>query len=451
MTDLQRDHHKGSGAPPEAIEWVHRSALRVMEPMSRFLHLEAASGILLLIAAAVAMIWANSPWASVYDALWATPLGFRLGPFAFERDLRFWVNDGLMTLFFFVVGLEIRREIHRGELSQLRRAVLPLVAALGGMVAPAAIYLMWNAGGPAAGGWGVPMATDIAFAVGIMALLGSRVPSSLRVLLLAVAVIDDLGAILVIAFFYSSGISATGLAVVGLGLAGLFAMRWLGVRSPWAYVVPGLILWAGTYAAGVHPTLAGVALGLLTPVSPWWGRQRLAAELEVAVGALKEDQEQTILKTIGKVQQAQRETVSVVERLEHALHGWVAYLIMPLFAFANAGVPISAQGLQGDSMLVISGVVAGLVVGKPLGVLLFSWVAVRLGVAALPTGVTWKHLLLLGVVAGIGFTMALFIAQLAFANANLLEAAKLGILIASGVAGISGLALGVLSLRKRPN
>lgn len=448
MTDLEQDRHGSNGAPPEAIQWVHRSAWRMMQPIQRFLHLEAASGVLLLIAAAVAMLWANSPWAGSYEALWTSPLGFKLGPFAFERDLRFWVNDGLMTLFFFVVGLEIRREIHRGELSQLRRAALPLVAALGGMIAPAGIYLLWNSGGPAAGGWGVPMATDIAFAVGIMALLGSRVPSTLRVLLLAVAVIDDLGAILVIAFFYSSGISATGLAVVGLGLSGLFAMRWLGVRSPWAYVVPGLILWAGTYAAGVHPTLAGVALGLLTPVSPWWGRQRLAAELEMAVGELKEDQETTILETIGKVQQAQRETVSVVERLEHALHGWVAFLIMPLFAFANAGVPISAQGLQGESMLVIGGVVTGLVLGKPLGVLLFSWVAVRFGAAVLPTGVTWKHLLLLGVVAGIGFTMALFIAQLAFADVALLEAAKLGILIASGVAGISGLALGFLTTKK---
>ena len=258
-------------SPPEAWEPLLRFARLAGRPLERFLRIEAASGILLLVAAAAALAWANSPWAESYVHLWHTPLGIRIGGFTFERSLEWVVNDGLMVIFFFVVGMEIRREIHHGELSEWRRAALPAAAALGGMLAPAALYLV-IAGAPAThSGWGVPMATDIAFAVGILTLLGKRVPAALRVLLLAVAVIDDLGAIVVIALFYSSGIALSGLLVAALGFGGVFAMQRLGVRAKLAYVVPSVVAWAGIYAAGIHPTIAGVIVGLVTPVRAWLG------------------------------------------------------------------------------------------------------------------------------------------------------------------------------------
>jgi NhaA family Na+:H+ antiporter len=243
------------GDPPGSWWPARRLARRALAPVERFLAIEAASGILLLAAAAVALIWANSPWRQSYVGLWHAPLGVKLGPFSFERDLHFWINDGVMTIFFFVVGLEIRREIHRGELSELRRAALPLAAALGGMLIPAGIFLALNRGQGSVNGWGIPMATDIAFAVGVLTLLGSRVPPPLRILLLALAVIDDVGAILVIAIFYSSGLVPLGVLVLGVGLVTIVAMQILGIRSPWAYVPPGAIVWAGAYAAGIHPTL----------------------------------------------------------------------------------------------------------------------------------------------------------------------------------------------------
>jgi Na+:H+ antiporter, NhaA family len=257
--------------PPGAWAPARRLVRRARAPVERFLAIEASSGILLLGVACVALLWANSPWAGAYEHLWHTRLGVSFGSWVFERDLHFWINDALMTVFFFVVGLEIRREIHHGELSELRRAALPLVAALGGMIAPAIIYTAFNFGLPAQVGWGVPMATDIAFAVGALALLGKRVPPALRILLLALAVIDDVGAILVIAVFYSSNIQLIGFVVLAVALGLLLVWQLLGVRSPWAYVIPGAAVWAGMYVAGIHPTLAGVVLGLLTPVRAWYG------------------------------------------------------------------------------------------------------------------------------------------------------------------------------------
>jgi NhaA family Na+:H+ antiporter len=383
------------------------------ETPSRFLSIEAASGILLLAAALVALIWANSPWRWAYESLLHVPIGIRIGGFAFERNVQFLVNDGLMVVFFFVVGLEIKRELYAGELSDARRAALPALAALGGMLVPAGIYFLFNAGTPATSGWGVPVATDIAFAVGILALLGKRVPPALRILLLALAVIDDLGAIIVIALFYSSGVSVSGLAIAAVGILLIVLMQKLGFRSPWSYVLPGLLTWAGVSASGVHPTIAGVVIGLLTPARVWVGR----------------------------------EAVSPVERIERALHGWVAFAIMPVFALANAGVTFGEVRLGGDGATVLTGVVVGLVVGKPVGVLCFSWLAVRARVAALPSGVRWSDVLVVGLVAGIGFTMALFIATLAFPPGPLIEVAKLGILLASGAAGVIGLTTGRLLLR----
>ena len=259
--------HDDERTPPPWSRAPFRAAVRgLLAPVERFLAIQTASGILLLLAAALALAWANSPWRESYTALWETPIGLRFGALAFERSLGWWINDGLMVVFFFVVGLEIRREIHAGELSDLRRAALPLAAALGGMVMPALIYAGFNRGLPTLDGWGIPMATDIAFAVGVLTLLGKRVPPALRILLLALAVIDDLGAILVIALFYSSGIQLVGMLVMASGVLGVLGMQWVGVRSPWAYVLPTLAVWGGAYAGGIHPTLAGVIVGLLTPV-----------------------------------------------------------------------------------------------------------------------------------------------------------------------------------------
>jgi Na+:H+ antiporter, NhaA family len=398
----------GHTDPPGAWSAARATAKRLISPLERFLSIEASSGIVLLAATLAALVWANSPWRSTYENLLHAPLGFRVGGFAFERNVDFLVDDVLMVVFFFVVGLEIKREVRAGELSDLRKAALPAFAALGGMLVPAGIYLLFNAGTAAVGGWGVPMATDIAFAVGTLALLGKRVPAPLRILLLAMAVIDDLGAIVVIALFYSSGIGVVGLAVAAGGVLLIFLMQKLGVRSPWAYVLPGIVIWAGTYAGGVHPTIAGVVIGLCTPIRAW----------------------------------PEREVESPGERLQRSLHGWVAFAIMPVFALANAGVSLDAARLSGGGTTVLVGVVVGLVVGKPVGIMVVSWLAVRSGLAALPAGVRWSDVLVAGLVAGIGFTMALFIATLAFPPGPLIGVAKLAILVASLVAGAVGLVVG---------
>ena len=439
-----------ASSPPEAWEPLLRLARFAGRPLERFLRIEAASGILLLVAAAVALACANSPWAGSYADFWHTPLGVRVGPFTFERTLEWFVNDALMVIFFFVVGMEIRREIHRGELSEWRRAALPAAAALGGMLAPAALYLVIAGAPETHSGWGVPMATDIAFAVGILTLLGRRVPAALRVLLLALAVIDDLGAIVVIALFYSSGVSASGLLVAALGFASVFAMQRLGVRSKLAYIVPSVVAWAGIYASGIHPTIAGVIVGLITPVKTWLGPDGFVVGVRQELDHLSTSTDVSSHKlagTLHKVDLARREAMSPAESLIETLHPWVAFGIMPVFALANAGVAVSAGSLDATSWSVVAGVSIGLVVGKPVGVLVVSWLTLRLGIGTLPRGMTARHLLVLGVVAGIGFTMALFISQLAFAgNAKLLAAAKLGVLGASGAAAVLGLVLGRILL-----
>jgi Na+:H+ antiporter, NhaA family len=438
-------------SPPEAWEPLLRFLRLAGRPLERFLRIEAASGILLLVAAAVALAWANSPWAASYVQLWHTPLGLRIGAFTFERTLEWFVNDALMVIFFFVVGMEIRRELHHGELSEWRRAALPVAAALGGMLAPAALYLALAGGQETRSGWGVPMATDIAFAVGILALLGKRVPAALRVLLLALAVIDDLGAIVVIAIFYSSGVALSGLFVAALGFAGVFALQRLGVRSKLAYVAPSLVAWAGIYSAGIHPTIAGVIVGLATPVRAWLGPEGFVAgvrrELEnlaqVEPGALSSHE---LAGTLRHIDLARREAISPAESLIEKLHPWVAFGVMPVFALANAGVTVSGGSLDAASLRIVIAVAVGLLVGKPAGILLASWLMLRLRIGTLPAGMTLRHLVVLGVVAGVGFTMALFIAQLAFTTASLLTAAKLGVLAASGGAAVLGLVLGRLLL-----
>jgi NhaA family Na+:H+ antiporter len=439
-------------APPEASDSLIRWARRAGRPLERFLQIESASGILLLVAAVGALAWANSPWAEGYRQLWLMPLGVRIGDWTLERPLRWFVNDGLMVLFFYVVGMEIRRETHQGVLSEWRRAALPVAAAVGGMLLPAVVYL-GIAGGPETGaGWGIPMATDIAFAVGLLALLGRRVPTALRVLLLALAVIDDLGAILMIAMFYAKPGGSTGGIVAAAGFATVIALQRLGVRARIAYVTPALVAWAGIYAAGFHPTIAGVILGLLTPVRAWLGPdgfvQVVRSGLDRLVGAAAgTPSSHPLAETLRVVGVAGREAISPADSLIAALHPWVAYGILPVFAFANAGVPLTGVALDERAAAVLAAVVAGLVVGKPLGIVGMSWLALRLGLGRLPAGLSLRHLAVLGCVAGVGFTMALFIAPLAFADAQLLAAAKLGVLLASLLAALLGLLLGRALLR----
>ncbi len=441
------DSNPLSSRPPEAWEPLLRIARLAGKPLERFLRIEAASGLLLLVAAAAALAWANSPWADSYQRLWHTPLGLRIGAWSLERSLEWFVNDVLMVIFFFVVGMEIRREIHHGELSEWRRATLPAAAALGGMVLPACLYLA-VAGVPAArSGWGVPMATDIAFAVGILTLLGKRVPAALRVLLLAIAVIDDLGAIVIIAVFYSSGVALSGLLVAALGFCGVFAMQRFGVRAKLAYVVPAVVAWAGIYGSGIHPTIAGVLIGLVTPVRAWLGPEGFVVGVrreldQLASSSPRALSSHELAETLRHVDLARREAMSPAESLIASLHPWVAFGIMPVFALANAGVHLSSAPLDETSRLVVIGIGAGLVIGKPLGVLLAMWLALKLRWGTLPRGLTPQHLLVLAVVAGVGFTMALFIAQLAFADALLLAAAKLAVLGASGAAALAGLVVG---------
>ena len=423
-------------------------AERAFSTLERFLHIEAVSGTVLMLAAAIALIWANSPAAASYHALWHTPISIGLGSHVFSQSLHFWINDALMAVFFLVVGMEIRREIHEGALASLQLATLPLAAALGGVVVPALIYVALNTDATTLRGWAVPTATDIAFAIGVLALLGRSIPGNVRVLLLALAIIDDIVAVLIIAIFYSGGLDFSGLLVCGLGLLMVLGLQQIGTGSAWAYVLPGAVLWLGLLQTGVHPTLAGVVLGLMTPVLP--GRLR-EQPLDMATRALGElntgsgGSPHELAGPLKQLRHAQREVLPPVIRVQMALHPWVAFGVMPLFALANAGVTIDGVDLSlGGAQTVTLGVVLALVLGKPLGVVAASWLAVRLGWCRLPPGVSWSSVFLVGLLAGIGFTMSIFIATLAFDDANLLNAAKLGVLLASLVAAVLGLSWGFL-------
>ncbi|MFO0667716.1 MAG: Na+/H+ antiporter NhaA [Polyangiaceae bacterium] len=441
-------------SPPGAWEPLLRLRQLARRPLDRFLRIEAASGILLLAAALVALALANSPWGDAYVRFWRAPVGIGVGPLSFERPLEWFVNDGLMVIFFFVVGMEIRREVHRGELSTGQRAALPLAGALGGMLVPAAMYLLLAGTARTRPGWGTPMATDIAFALGVLSLLGARVPAALRVLLLALAVIDDLGAIVVIALFYSSGISLVGLFVAASATVGIFGLQRLGVRAKFPYVVTALVVWAGTYRAGVHPTIAGVIVGLITPVRAWLGPSGFVEGVRRELEGLRlerdgADDTHEVETFMDHIDAARREAQSPAESLIKTLHPWVAFGIMPVFALANAGVRISGGTSDVTSQSVTTAVALSLVAGKPIGVLVASWLVLQLRIAVLPTGISFRHLVLLGAVAGIGFTMSIFIAQLAFTDARLLGAAKIGVLVASGAAATIALMLGFVLLKAR--
>ena len=427
-------------ATADRLTWLQsdrRLARLVAQPMVRFLEVEAAGGILLLAATAVALVWANSPWSAGYEQLWSTPLSIEAGPIHLAEDLRHWVNDGLMALFFFVVGLEIKRELVTGQLSDRRDAALPVAAAIGGMVVPAAIFTVINLGGPGSDGWGIPMATDIAFAVGVLALLGSRVPAALKVLLLGLAIADDLGAILVIAVFYADDVAMQWLAAAAAGLLVVVLMRRARVWYPPAYFVVGVFVWACTLESGVHATVAGVALGMLCPVRPLLP----ATEADRLADRLSADHDVTAAE-VRAMGFALRESVSVAERLEDALHPWTSYLVIPVFALANAGIPVSGDVVaDAVSSRVTLGVVGGLVVGKLVGVSAFAALAVRFRLARLPLEVGWRHIVGMAALAGIGFTVSIFVAGLAYHDPGLQEEAKLGVLVASAVAATVGAAL----------
>lgn len=442
---------------PETWPAAKRVAKAVLRPIERFLHVEASSGIVLLLAASVALVWANSRYGAVYEHLWHTPVRVGIGSLSVERSLHFIVNEVLMTIFFFVVGLEIRREMFEGELADRKRAMLPAVAAVGGMIAPAALFLMLSRP-ETRSGFGVPTATDIAFAVGVLALLGKRVPPALRVLLLTLAIIDDIGAIVVIAVFYSKGLVWWGFAVALLGIAATIVFQRLGIRGPIYYVIPGAVVWLGVYIAGIHPTIAGVALGLLTPARSWFGEKGFVSAAEAAISLFRErtsDPKHTahdIIEPLDDLRVAGMETLSPVVRLQTSLHPWVAFVIMPAFALANAGVSLGGINFTVPSTKAIAaGVFLGLVIGKPLGIVLLSFVAVKLGVCALPKGVRWSNVVVVGLVGGIGFTMSIFIAGLAFQSTESLAAAKGAILAASGVAAVLGLLVGRAVLSNVPN
>jgi NhaA family Na+:H+ antiporter len=423
----------------------------VVQPLQRLMDDEAAGGVVMLIAAAAAIAWANSPWADAYVDLWATPLQIEFGDVLHldHLSLQTWVNDALMTLFFLMVGLEIKREAVHGELRDLRTIAVPVLAALGGMVVPAAIFAFVNRGTTAVEGWAVPMATDIAFAVGVVTLLGRRVPLAAKVFLLTLAVADDIGAIVVIAVFYTGSLSWGWLLAALTGLAVIFALRRGDVQSLAPYLAVGAFVWLAALESGVHATLVGVVLGLLTPAWPLRSPRRFPEEARRFIDRVESayyyerlgtGQEFTASEEdIGKVARLAMLSTSPLERLERGLGPWVAYVVVPVFALANAGVKISGDSLGGAlGDPVTLGVVLGLVVGKTLGVFGATAIAVKAGVGPLPGGTTWRHLFGLSMVAGIGFTVALFVTSISFTDPASADAAKLGILVGSLTAGVCG-------------
>ncbi|MBV10583.1 Na+/H+ antiporter NhaA [Rubinisphaera sp.] len=425
--------------PNEPIHWITK-------PINRFLHVEAASGVVLLLCSVMALFLANSAFSDQFLGFWKIKIGITCGDFHLEHSLKHWINDGLMAIFFFVIGLEVKREIALGELRSLRSAALPVIAALGGMIVPAGIFLALQSGQAGQRGWGIPMATDIAFVVGCMAVLGRRVPAALRIILLSIAIVDDIGAILVIAFGYTENLSISWLVFGLIGIGLVFGLQRLGVRSIGMYTLIGAAIWLGFHESGIHATIAGVILGLLTPAHPYLertlGGEFLHKASEVLHGG-EWDEDTHRAERVKKYRRVTRETISPLEYLIHVLHPWVAFGIMPVFALANAGVKFQASDILSS---VAMAVIMGLAVGKAIGIVLTSWLAVKTGWAQLPTGVNWRQYWGGGLLAGIGFTMALFIAGLAYSDETLLRSSKVGVLVGSLIAAILGMT--ILSLGK---
>jgi NhaA family Na+:H+ antiporter len=429
---------------------MHRYPIdRFRKPFSDFLRDQSNGGVVLFIVAMIAMVWANSPWKESYHHLWEHTVAISFDTWKLERDLHHWINDGLMAMFFFLVGLELKREVVGGELARPRDAILPVAAGLGGMVAPALIFLMLNPTGPSQDGWGIPMATDIAFAVGLLALLGSRAPLALKVFITTLAIADDLGAVLVIALFYTSDISLWNV-LIGAGFLGLLvAGNVLGVRSPWYYAIIGIGgMWTAFLLSGIHATVAGVLAALAIPAVTRLDERTYIERISRYINefaALEPNRKPTLtadqLHTIEKIDRASEYAETPLQRMEHRLHPIVMYFVIPLFALANAGVELPSELGEAIAGPVTLGVGLGLLLGKPLGILLISWLFVKLGWAQLGAFVTWRHMIGAAFLAGIGFTMSLFINELAFRDPDVRQQAKLGILIASVLAGVIGYAI----------
>jgi NhaA family Na+:H+ antiporter len=427
---------------------------RAMAPLRQFTAGSASGGILLMAAAIIAIAWANSPFSDSYTALWTTPLTVGLGDVGLSKPLILWINDGLMAIFFLVVGLEIKREVLIGELATVRRAALAIAAAAGGVVLPAALYLAIaaGAGGEAARGWGIPMATDIAFALGVLALVGSRAPVALKIFLTALAIVDDLIAVLVIALFYTEDLSVAALGAATVILLLLVAANRLGVRRPLAYAVLGAMLWVAVLQSGIHATIAGVLLAMTIPATIRLDGHEFAEHARRLIGKVDHrpsggpGRVKSRHAALWELEDLTEHAQSPMIRMEHALHPWVSYAIVPLFALANAGVRID-RGLDAVATEgIFLGVFVGLVVGKQVGITLATWLVVRSGFASLPAGVGWRHVYGVAWLGGIGFTMSLFIGDLAFTQEASLALAKMGILAASIVAG----AVGFVLLRMAP-
>jgi len=412
----------------------------LISPFTRFAKLEAAGGILLLIATVIALVWANSPWEENYHAIWHTTFTVGVGRYVLSWSRHLWVNDGLMAIFFFLVGLEIKREVLIGELSSLRQAAFPFMAALGGSIVPALVYLALNHGSIHAGGWGIPMATDIAFALGVLALLGSRVPASLKVFVAALAIVDDVFGVLVIALFYTAHISYVSLVLGFIGVGVSFLANWAGVRQPAVYAFIGVIVWFAVLQSGVHATIAGVLLAFSIPVKSSIDKESFVSKCRRLLDRferadINSAEAHAVIHTLA----SQCEKVDTpLHRIEHSLQPWVSFLIMPVFAFSNAGVHILGQIRTSIQHPVTLGVFFGLVIGKPLGIMIFAWLAQKSGLASAPAGVEWREIFGASWLCGIGFTMSLFIAGLAIDSDAVVDMAKIGTLAASVAAGIVG-------------
>ena len=436
MTDYPREI-------PRALREPSYLVRAVRAPIQNFIHTEEIGAMVLLAAAAAALGWANSPWSDSYYDFWHTYISFDIQIFAISQDLGHLVNEGLMAVFFFVVGLEIKRELLHGELSSFRKASVPVFAAIGGMATPALIYLVFNRSGDGVVGWGVPMATDIAFALGVLALLGRRLPSELRVFLLGLAVVDDLGAIAIIATFYTESIHWTNLALGVALFAAIAVCIRMGIRSLGFYLILCVVMWQFFLESGIHATLAGVLVAAIIPSEPRLHRKDYAATVDDLLHdfrlAMKNDDEEKAQTIVEQIEDLSRGTEGPMERLEGIVHPWVSFAILPIFALANAGIVFTSNTLsEAVASPITLGVAVALLAGNPLGVLGMTWLAVRLGIGQLPASVKWRHVLGTGFLAGIGFTVAIFISGIAFDDPGLVDQAKVGIFGASIIAGIIG-------------
>lgn len=435
-----------------------KSFERILTPLEEFIHRQTTSGVLLMICAVIALVIANSQWHEQYEHFLHTEIGINMGSAAFSLSIHHWINEALMAMFFFIMGLELKRELMVGELSSPKQALLPIMAAIGGMVVPALFYFAINPSGPDAKGWGIPMATDIAFAIGALSLLGARIPQNLITFLIALAIVDDLGAVAVIAVFYTESINLLALAYAAGCTMLLLFLNLGGVRRPLPYATLGVMLWATMLASGIHATIAGILVAFVIPIRPKFRPELFINRVQessvnmrksIADNAdiIHNDRFRALVSSLGDgVQLVQ----APAQRLEHALHLPVAYLVIPIFALANAGIPIDFAGF-GEYLRqpITLGVLAGLLLGKPLGIAGFTWVTVKLGWADLPSGLNMQHILGVGLLGGIGFTMSIFIADLGFAGLpEDLLMAKTGILLASAIAGFGGFFWLMLHTRK---